>query len=186
MGIMTRFVRLCKADIHGVMDQMEDKGLLLRQHIRDMREELDRKESSLAGMMALREEAERERERRTRECEALERDLTMAITKEKDDIARTLIRKLKSLAGHLEELKRRLETLDADIARLRSTLEEQRLIYEQLRMKASEHMRGTERRQWEEALAGATPCGLGAETSEDEVELELLRRKERIQKGMEG
>ena len=29
MGIMTRFIQLCRADIHGVMDQIEDKGLLM-------------------------------------------------------------------------------------------------------------------------------------------------------------
>ncbi|MEN6441718.1 MAG: PspA/IM30 family protein [Syntrophobacter sp.] len=185
MGVMTRFVKLCKADIHGVMDQMEDKGLLLKQHLRDMREELDRKESSLAAMTALREETERERERRSRECEDLDRDLTMAITREKDDIARTLIRKLKSLAHHRDELKRRVQTLDGDITQLRTTLEEQRLFHEQLRLKASEYTRGNERRQWEEALAGTIPCGPGVETSEDEVELELMRRKESMKRGME-
>ena len=33
MSIMTRFVRIFKADIHGVMDQLEDKGLLLKQYL---------------------------------------------------------------------------------------------------------------------------------------------------------
>ena len=32
MGIMTRIMRLCKADLHGVMDQLEDKELLLKQY----------------------------------------------------------------------------------------------------------------------------------------------------------
>ena len=36
MGILSRVVRLCKADLHGVMDQMEDKELLLKQHLREM------------------------------------------------------------------------------------------------------------------------------------------------------
>ena len=34
MGIMTRFMRLCKADMHGVIDRLEDKGLLLKQYLR--------------------------------------------------------------------------------------------------------------------------------------------------------
>ena len=32
MGIFSRMVKLCTADLHGVMDQLEDKGLLLKQH----------------------------------------------------------------------------------------------------------------------------------------------------------
>jgi len=144
MGIMTRFVRLCKADIHGVMDQMEDKGLLLKQHLRDMQEELDKKESRLASMLASREETERERERRSREYQALEQDLALAIAKEKDDIARTLIRKLKPLGQHGDELRRHVEALDRDIAQFRTAVEEQRLLFEQLRLKAAEHLRRTE------------------------------------------
>lgn len=128
MGTLTRLVRLCKADIHGVMDQMEDRDLLLRQHLRDMREELDRKESRLAGMLASREDARREREHRARE--SLEQDLELAIAREKDEIARTLIGKLKPLAHHDDELNRHIQALDTDIARLRTELEEQRLLFE--------------------------------------------------------
>jgi phage shock protein A len=185
MGIMTRFVRLCKADIHGVMDQIEDKGLLLKQHLRDMQEELDRKEARLASMLGSRDETEREREKRSREYEALEQDLSLAIAKEKDDIARTLIRKLKPLAHHRDELGRHVQALDRDIAQFRTALDEQRLLHEQLRLKASEHMRRAERQQWEEAIAGTFPHGLCAEPAEDEVELELMRRKEAMKGGME-
>jgi len=185
MGIMTRFVRLCKADIHGVMDQMEDKGLLLKQHLRDMREELDRKDARMAGMLALREETEREREKRSREHEALERDLGLAVAKGKDDIARTLIRKMKPLALHRDELERHVQALDRDIAQFRTALDEQRLLYEQLRLKASEHLRRAERQEWEKAVAGAIPHGLCSEPSEAEVELELMRRKAGVKGGGE-
>jgi phage shock protein A len=186
MGIMTRFIRLCKADIHGVMDQMEDKGLLLKQHLRDMQEELDRKDARLAGMLASREELERERERRCRECEALEQDLALAIDREKDDIARTLIRKMKPLALHRDELGRHAQTLNRDIAQLQAVLDEQRLLYEQFRMKASEHLRGVERQQWEKAICGDIPNSFCAEPPEAEVELELMRRKEAQKGGQKG
>jgi len=36
MGIMTRFTRIFKADIHGVMDQIENKELILKQGLREM------------------------------------------------------------------------------------------------------------------------------------------------------
>jgi hypothetical protein len=40
MAILARIIRLFKADIHGVMDQIEDQGLLLKQHLRDMEDSL--------------------------------------------------------------------------------------------------------------------------------------------------
>ncbi len=183
MSIMTRFVRLCKADIHGVMDQMEDKGLLLKQHLRDMQEELDRKDARLAGMLALRDETEREKERRSRECEALEQDLALAVAKEKDDIARSLIRKIRPLTQHRDELERHVQALDRDIAQFRTALHEQRLLYEQLRLKASEHLRRAERQEWEKAIAGTVPHSLCSEPAEAEVELELMRRKAAVKGG---
>ena len=45
MGIMARVIRLCKADLHGVMDQLEDKDLLLKQHLREM-------QAAMAGRQA--------------------------------------------------------------------------------------------------------------------------------------
>ena len=51
MGIMTRLIKICKADVHGVMDQLEDKALLLKQHLRDMQETLTAKETELKKMM---------------------------------------------------------------------------------------------------------------------------------------
>ena len=94
MSIMTRFIRLCKADIHGVMDHLEDKDLLLKQYLRDMEQGLGRKESSLEEMISSRARAQREFERYTRECEKLDRDIEAAIAKDMDDIARSLIKKL--------------------------------------------------------------------------------------------
>ena len=50
MGIMTRMLRLCKADVHGVMDQLEDKGLLLKQYLREMETSLGHKEQQISGL----------------------------------------------------------------------------------------------------------------------------------------
>ena len=47
MGIATRITKIFKADIHGVMDQIEDQGLMLKQHLRDMEEALIQKKAQL-------------------------------------------------------------------------------------------------------------------------------------------
>ena len=50
MRIVTRIIRIFKADIHGVIDQLEDQDLLLKQYLRDMEEALHQKEAKLQNL----------------------------------------------------------------------------------------------------------------------------------------
>ena len=183
MAIMTRFMRLCKADIHGVMDQLEDKGLVLKQCLRDMEQEIDRKEATLKKVVASREQAQREHEKYVQEGEKLEQDLSVAIEKNKDDIARLLIRKLKPLIYHRDELGRHVETLDLKINQFGECVEEQRLQFEQLQLQCAEYFQGIEREEWKKAMSDVVPRSVSREPSEEEVELELLQRKEAVKGG---
>lgn len=182
MGITTRFLRLCKADIHGLMDQLEDKRLLLKQHLRDMEEELSRKQARLKRMVASREQAQREHEKHSLECEKLDQDLAVAIDKDKDDIARRLIKRLKPLAHHRDQLGRHIETLDLEIRQLRDCVEEQRLQYEQLQLRSAQYLHRAEREQRDDIISH----DITQEPSEEEVELELLQRKEAKRGGEKG
>ena len=183
MGIMTRFMRLCRADIHGVMDQLEDKGLLLKQYLRDMEGELGKKEAKLRKMVASREQAQRDYERVARECEKLDHDIEAAIEKDKDEIARSLIKKFKPLAYHCDELRRHMEALTREISQSREGLEKQRLQYNQLQLRSEEYFNRLERDAWGKSISMMTPSVAAGEASEGEVELELLKRKEAAKGG---
>ena len=185
MGIMTRFMRLCKADIHGVMDQLEDKDLLLKQYMRDMEEELGRKEATLRHMVVSRDKAQQDSERYAEECEKLDQDIRAAIEKNKDDIARLLIKKMKPLAYHREELSRHIQNLGRKIREFHKQVEEQRLQYEQLQLRAKEYSHQAEREQWEKSISATVPATASREPTEEEVELELLKRKEVAKGGAE-
>ncbi|MBE9533422.1 MAG: PspA/IM30 family protein [Proteobacteria bacterium] len=185
MGIMTRFTRLCKADIHGVMDQLEDKGLLLKQYMRDMEEELGRKEATLRQMVVSRDRAQQDYERYAEECEKLDQDIAAAIEKDKDDIARLLIKKIKPFAYHREELSRHIQNLGREIREFHQQVEEQRLQYEQLQLRAREYSHQAEREQWEKTISTTAPAAASREPTEEEVELELLKRKEAAKGGAE-
>ena len=122
MGTFNRMVRSCKADIHGVMDQLEDQGLLLRQHLREMETALGRKNVRLKKMTASRQHAQQEFDKYRLECDKLEQDLTVAIEKNRDDIARYLIKKLKPVECHRDELGCHIENLDQDITQLKENV----------------------------------------------------------------
>jgi len=176
-------VRLFKADIHGVMDQLEDKGLLLKQHLRDMEKVLGQKEARLKKMAVSRSRVEQECERYKQETEKLEQDIEVAIKRGKDDMARMLITRSGSMAGHRDELGRLLERQDREIARFRDCVEKQRLQYEQIKHRSAEYFHKAEQQEWEETMSAIIPSGIYQELRSEEIELELLQRKEAIKGG---
>ncbi len=180
MGIMTRVVKIFKADIHGVMDQLEDQGLLLKQHLRDMEEALNLKEVGLQKKIVSRKQVQQEHDQYQRQSETLENDLAVAIQKNKDDIARMLIKKVKPLNDLRDELARHIKTLDEEISRCKDHLAQQRLQYEQLKHRSVEYFHYTRAQEWQNDLSEIVPDGKYGELSEEEIELELLKRKEAL------
>ena len=183
MAILARIIRLFKADIHGVMDQIEDQGLLLKQHLRDMEESLVQKETQLKKMGTARDQAQQAFEKGKKETDSLESDLEVAIKKERDDIARMLIKRLKPLSQIQTERRNHIDLLNHEMGQFKDNLEQQRLQYEQLKQKATAYFHRAEKQSWQEPWSTGL-SGFGVhELSEEEVELELLQRKEALKGG---
>jgi len=184
MGIFTRIVRICKADIHGVMDQLEDQGLLLKQHLRDMEKALSQKEARLKKLLASRRQTLQEMDKHKEEIKKIEQDLTISIEKDRDDIARMLIRKLKPMTLHRDELHRHMVAMDREIDQMQEIVEKQRQQYEQflLKSKAFDHKR--EQQEWEKHMSSFVPERMSQDIPDEEIELELIQRKEAIKGGV--
>lgn len=183
MGIMTRILRLCKADVHGVMDQLEDKGLLLKQYLREMETSLWHKEQHLDALTLRQSRLTSQVVRHGEEMDKLERDLTLALKKKKDDIARMLIRKRRALETASLHLKEQVETTTHEKSQLAETLAGQRLQYETLKAKADIYCRKATDRLFETASHQSVGTFYADNTIDEEVELELLERKEALQEG---
>ena len=178
MGIMSRVVRLCKADLHGVMDQMEDKDLLLRQHLREMQAAMADRQARIGGLEDALRAGQRDRSLAEKQLLVLEEDLDRAVARERDDIARMLIRKVfplrKSVAHRAQRLEKAAQGLDDE----RSRLEAQRLAYDEIRHRvaaARERARNAALMPDEEPAEGGVHQW---SPSDEEIEWELLQRKE--------
>lgn len=183
MGIMTRLLRLCRADVHGVMDQLEDKKLLFKQHLREMETGLDYKEQQISVLAQHIGRLISRVTRHTEEMGNLEKDLTLALEKNKDDIARALIRKRRALATASSHLKERVEAATNEKTQLSDTLVHQRRQYETLKAKvdvycyqATDNLIETVSHHTPETMFALNP-------SNEEIELELLMFKETLRKG---
>ena len=183
MAILTRIFRLFKADIHGVMDHIEDQGLLLKQHLRDMEESLVQKEARLKQMCLARDQARQAYEKGMKESNNLEQDLEVAIRKDRDDIARMLIKKLKPLAHIQSDRCSHIEQLNHETKQLKENIELQRLQYEQLRQQAINFFHRTANQNQDHRWP-AMQADFGVhDFSDEEIELELLQRKEALKGG---
>ena len=183
MAILTRILQLFKADIHGVMDQIEDRGLLLKQHLREMEESLVQKEAGLKQMCFARDQAQQDYEKGKNESSRLEQDLEAAIRKDRDDIARMLIKKLKPLARIQSERSTHIDRLDHEIGQFKEDIEQKRLQYEQLRQQAVNVFHRAEKQNEDQHWPGMHTDFGAHKISDEEIELELLQRKEALKGG---
>lgn len=184
MTILSRMFRLCKADVHGVMDQLEDKNLLLKQYLREMEESLKSKEDRLAQMQRSYQHVQRDLAGRNDEVKKLESDLDLAVRKEKDDIARMLIRKRRSLQAGCEQLALQLDQLNEEKESLSEILARQKLQFDQCKIKAAAFCGPSGQHLFEEAEGIVSGTGSTWKTpTDEEIELELIQRKEALEKG---
>jgi len=183
MGIMSRLYRLCKADAHGVMDQLEDKELLLKQYLREMEESLEQKQARLARTGATIRQVQGDLDLRREELQKLEKDLDLAVGKGKDDIARMLIRKRRTIQGGADLLAQRLQYLTDEKSHLEETLERQRLQHEELKVKVAGFCRQAELHPFETMGPPTGEHPAWKMPTEEEIELELLQRKQSLQTG---
>jgi phage shock protein A len=189
MAILSRMMRLFKADVHGVMDQLEDKGLLLKQYLREMEASLEDKAGRLKRIEQAIRQVENDLAQREGEVQKLDNDLDLAVRREKDDIARMLIRKRRSLQSSCEQLKLQLETQTRENSSLSETLARQRLQYDQLKIKVAVFRQQARPKgfddilAFEDIVAPEGPTQAWRTPTEEEVELELLQRKEALQEG---
>ena len=182
MTIMTRLVRLLKADVHGVMDQFEDRGLLLRQSLREMETSLGQKEARLKALSGCIGRLTRQAARHREEMEKLDQDVDLALSKAKDDIARMLIRRHLALESAVGLLKAQIQTTSTKKGKLAEIIRDQKLRYETLKAQAE---------TWQQQGANDVPgtsarsfAGDGDPTAirDEEIELALIRRKEAFKK----
>ena len=188
MAVMTRIIRLWKADFNGLMDELEDKSLLIKQHIREMEAELEKKKDLLEELELEREQLLQQQHNYCLEQSELEKDLKVAILKEKDDIARMLIKKITIINRYKKDLDQHCLLLEKKSQALQEKIKTQQEQYNHLKLKAKEYLAQEERGKY--AGLQNDPSGYAtdpeAEPSSEEIELELLKYKEIFQRDHQG
>jgi phage shock protein A len=173
MALITRLTRLFRADVHAVLDRIEEPDVLLRQAVRDMEEECGRDAQRIALLGREREQLVArlaELDHALAECDE---QLDVCFRSGEEDLARPVVRRQLE-AQRLRRLAAgRLKGMDEDRAALRHRLDDNHRRLEAMRQKAELLA--------EEAPQATQDGWLAPELAvrDEEVEVALLREKQR-------
>jgi phage shock protein A len=172
MALINRMARLFTADVHAVLDRIEEPDVLLKHAVREMEEELARNEQR-ARALGHEHEALGERLRKSEALLAEQgAELDACFAGGDEALARKVIKRrleTERLARHVAE---RRATLAKEQAALRATLEEQREQLDVMRQKA-ELLTATP--------AGDEPGSGDFAVGETDVEVAFLRERQKRQ-----
>ncbi len=136
MVLIKRVTRLFRADLHAVLDRVEEPDILLRQAIREMEDDLARDEQACRQHERELEQLSKKESELRQLHASLGEELDVCFAADKEDLARSLIRRRLEIEGALRLLGRRRGTLAAQRGQLAQRLTENRTRCESMRQKA--------------------------------------------------
>lgn len=178
MALITRVSRLFRADLHAVLDHIEEPDILLRQAVREMQACIDEDEHLLK---TLEEELTRNQARRDEQDATLARldeELALCFASDKEDLARGVVKRKLEVRALLENLERHGRVLAERRTRTQARLAQNRPRLEAMRQKAellaAENRAANEAGYWPDQ----TRTMIGG-ISEQDVDVALLRERQR-------
>jgi len=174
MTLIARVSRLFRADLHAVLDRVEEPDLVLRQAVREMEEDLARDGRRVD---ALRSELQRIATRDAeieRSLSGMEEELDVCFEAGKDDLGRALIRRRLEGQSHRATLSRKRDGVQEKLAELESRVREHGAQLDAMRQKAE-----LLAPQEAEAYSGEPWDVPDLRVREEDVEVAFLRERQR-------
>ena len=175
MTLITRLGRLFRADIHAVLDGLEEPTMLLRQAVRDMEEVLTGEQAAHDQLAAEVQRLAGALDDSRSQLAALDEELSLCLAADKDALARDLVRRKLETTRHETQLMERQHAYHDAQRRSEAQLNEHRQRLASLRAQAALH----ERASVVTGADGASGWAASAPVSDAEIEVALLRERQR-------
>jgi len=177
MTLMQRMTRLLQADLHGLLDGLEDPEETVKQTIRDMEEALEHKAQILAALHATLQRLTAEEQEVERAAREVDYHIDLCFDAGNDALARSFVRKRLETARQARDMARAVAETQARRAALERTMAEQRqqlaAVVQQLDLSLATRQRHAS------TTSPFTPGQSGAAITDDEVEVAFLDEKRR-------
>jgi phage shock protein A len=172
MALINRITRLFRADLHAVLDRIEEPDLLLRQAIREMEAAFAEDEQRSRLLQHELAQLTDQQQSCLGKLAAMNEELDICFQSDQESLAKQLIRKKLELTRFTEQLESRRQTLQQALTELSRRLSDNRTRLEGMRQKARllESHPGDSR-----AHDCREPTGI--HVSDADVEIAFLREK---------
>lgn len=118
MGIFSRFADIVNSNISSLLDKAEDPEKMIRLIIQEMEDTLVEVRTNSVKAMADKKELERKLVSLEEHCNDWQNKATLALTKQRDDLARSALMEKQKLEDIIKELKNEQIILDETIDKL--------------------------------------------------------------------
>jgi phage shock protein A len=122
MGIFSRMTDIINSNINSMLDQAEDPEKMIRLIIQEMEDTLVEVRSSSARVLADRRVAARRLEQVRAEADSWEDKARLAISKEREDLARAALQEKRAIEEEVAVVEAELKATDEHIAQLNGEL----------------------------------------------------------------
>ena len=136
MALISRVSRLLRADLHAVLDHLEEPDVLLRQAVREMEQALADDAARLARLRREHEHLARRASDLEQAVAGIDGELDLCFEAGEYELARSLCRRKLETAQLLETVARRRDDAARELDALERRSAEQRLRFESMRQKA--------------------------------------------------
>ncbi len=174
MALITRVSRLFRADMHAVLDRIEEPDILLRQALREMETSFASDEQQLKLLKHEIGQLQNRSQSFEQALQEMDDELDICFFSQQEDLARALIRRKLESQRHLKLIEEKLSTNRQSCSTLQQKLDEQRIQLENMRQKV-------ELLSDDPTLSGGGESWQPHEFSigEDEIEIAFLKEKQR-------
>lgn len=179
MPLIDRLARLFQADLHAVLDRMEEPEALLKHAVREMEAELAAGERRVRCLRQEQEQLTLRQSEIEQSVLRTDEELDICFDSANDELARALVRRKLEAQQLLRVIGRRREALDKSLREQQAALDENRAQFESLRQKAELFAVETDAAM---QSAGGDPFVQGASglrVQEADVEVAMLREQQR-------
>jgi phage shock protein A len=177
MTLITRITRLFKADLHGILDSLEEPEEVIKQAIRDMEEDIATQEHRLEELRVVLQQLKREAQETAVAIQEIEAQIDICFAAENESLARILIRKRLEMARHAKGIARAQEETQAQSDELATRIATHKAQLASVVQKLRAYEETRPRHPWASSPCAA-PLG-GSGITDDEVEVAFLEEKRR-------
>ena len=173
MALINRFSRLFRADLHAVLDRIEEPTILLKQAVREMEDDVAQDERNLKILEHELEQIPFLESEIEKTLVELQHEISLCLESDNEKLARSVIKRKLECQQRAKRLRQKSEAMEQEVTGLAGRLENNRnrltAMQQKLEILEEDHSQN---------VARSDVTNMDVSISDDDIEVALLKEKQ--------